>query len=154
MDFSLVDLIAAYGPWSWIVGGLVLLAIELVVPGGVFVWLGAAAVVTGLVALVQPMDWPLQWALFGVLGLASIFAWLKFIRNRGEPESDRPLLNQRAARLIGHEVVLVEAISDGFGKVNIGDSVWRVAGPNAAVGRRVRITGADGALLQVELISD
>ena len=38
---DLINLFGEYVPWSWIVGGLVLLGIELVAPGGVFVWLGA-----------------------------------------------------------------------------------------------------------------
>ena len=44
-----------YGPWAWFVTGLVLLALELVVPGGYFLWLGAAGLVTGLAAFI-PAD--------------------------------------------------------------------------------------------------
>ena len=44
---ALLDLFVTYGPWSWFVIGLVLLALELVVPGGYFLWLGVAGIVTG-----------------------------------------------------------------------------------------------------------
>ena len=47
----LLDLFVQYGPWAWFVLGLVLLALELVVPGGWFLWLGAAGIVTGLTGL-------------------------------------------------------------------------------------------------------
>ena len=43
--------IASYGPWSWIVAGVVLLALELVVPGGFLLWLGVAGIITGLAAM-------------------------------------------------------------------------------------------------------
>jgi membrane protein implicated in regulation of membrane protease activity len=45
---------------------------------------------------------------------------------------------------------LVEALRDGSGKVQVGDSVWKVRGPDAPVGTRVRVTGADAAVLTVE----
>ncbi len=51
---------------------------------------------------------------------------------------------------IGEEIVLNEPISDGFGRVPIGDTVWRVAGPDLPAGRKVRIVGHDGAVLKVE----
>ena len=42
---DIIALVAQYGAWSWVVGGLVLLALELVVPGGIFLWLGGSVVV-------------------------------------------------------------------------------------------------------------
>ena len=146
---ALFDLFLIYGAWSWLIIGLVLLGLELVLPGGVFVWLGIAAIITALVEFVHPVDWPIQIGIFGVLGVLSIFVWLRLARSRGGG-SDRPLLNQRAERHIGEEIVLNEPISDGFGRVPIGDTVWRVAGPDMPAGRKVRIIGHDGAVLKVE----
>jgi membrane protein implicated in regulation of membrane protease activity len=145
---QVLDFIATHGAWSWIVAGLVLLALELVVPGGVLVWLGAAALITGLGALFIDIFWPLQFVIFGVLALVSIWLWLRF-RGPGVV-SDRPFLNQRANRFIGHEAVLDEPIRDGFGRLSLDDTVWRVQGPDLAAGSRVRIVEAHGALLKVE----
>lgn len=146
---DLIALIAEYGGWSWIVAGLVLLGLELVVPGGILVWMGLAAVVTGVVALLQPASgWPVQVLIFGVLAIASILAWLRY-RPQGEA-TDRPFLNRRAERFIGQELILDEPIRDGHGRVALGDTLWRVEGPDLAAGQRVRIIGADGALLKVE----
>ena len=50
----LLDLFISYGPWAWFVTGLVLLALELVVPGGYFLWLGTAGILTGLLAFIGP----------------------------------------------------------------------------------------------------
>ncbi|WP_055046274.1 NfeD family protein [Devosia sp. A16] len=145
---QVIDFIASHGAWSWVVAGLVLLALELVLPGGVLIWLGGAALVTGALALLVSIFWPLQFVIFGVLALVSIGLWLKF-RGPGVA-SDRPFLNQRANRFIGQEAVLDEPIRDGIGRLALDDTVWRVQGPDLAAGSRVRIVDADGALLKVE----
>jgi len=147
---QVIDFIATHGAWSWVVAGLILLALELVVPGGVLVWLGGAALVTGVLALFVNIFWPLQFVIFGVLALASIGLWLRF-RGPGVA-SDRPFLNQRANRFIGHEAVLDEPIRDGIGRLALDDTVWRVQGPDLAAGSRVRIVAADGGLLKVEAV--
>lgn len=147
---DLIALIAEYGAWSWIVGGMVLLAIELIVPGGVFVWLGTAGIAVGLITLAQPISWPMQWLLYGALSIASVVGWLNYSKRRRDETTDSPLLNKRAARFIGQEVALKDAIVDGVGRVELGDTVWRVSGPALSAGAKVRITGSDGAVLTVE----
>jgi hypothetical protein len=146
---QIVDFIASYGPWSWIIAGLVLLALELVLPGGILVWMGLAGIVTGLMLLFQPMGWPLQWLIFGVLSLGSILVWLRYSRSR-PPSTDRPLLNQRTDQLVGQQAVLETAISQGYGRVALGDTLWRVSGPDLPAGHKVRIVGSSGAVLAVE----
>jgi membrane protein implicated in regulation of membrane protease activity len=145
----LLDLFVQYGPWAWFVLGLALLALELVVPGGWFLWLGAAGIVTGLTAFIPGVGWPFQVTIFGVLALVIVFGWTAISRTR-KPRSDRPLLNRRAETFIGHEAVIEEPIVNGYGRLKLGDSSWRIAGPDLAVGQRVRVVGADGALLKVE----
>ena len=41
-------------------------------------------------------------------------------------------------------------IVDGVGTVRIGDTVWRVNGPDGPAGSRVKVTRTDGANLIVE----
>lgn len=147
---QLLELIGQYGGWSWIAAGLILLALELIVPGGVLVWLGAAAVVTGVIALFNLAPLSIQWVLFGALSIAGVAAWLGLNRRRKLDESDQPFLNRRAAKLVGEHAELVEAISDGFGRARFGDGTWRVTGPELPRGTRVRITGYDGTVLTVE----
>ena len=145
---QVIDFIAAYGPWSWIVAGIVLLALEVVGAGGILLWMGVAGIVTGLIVLIRPIDWPLQWLVFGVLSLVAIVLWLRWQRGRKQ-QSDRPYLNRRADRFTGQVAMLEEPIVDGFGRLVLDDTVWRVAGPNLPAGQRVRITGNNGAVLNV-----
>lgn len=148
---QVIDCIASNGPWAWVVAGLIFLALELVVPGGVLLWMGLAGVVTGLIALFQPMGWPLQWLIFGGLSLIGIVAWQGWSR-RQPAQTDRPLLNRRADQLVGQEAVLEQPIEQGFGRIVLGDTVWRVTGSDLAVGHRVRIVGSEGAVLRVEAL--
>jgi membrane protein implicated in regulation of membrane protease activity len=147
---DLINLIAEFGPWAWVVGGVILLGIELIVPGGVLVWLGLSAVIVGVLSLFLPLGWPVQWLLYGVLAVVSVFLWLQFVRRRGHGETDRPHLNQRAGQLVGQHGVLTDAIENGTGRIALGDSIWRVTGTDMPAGSKVRVTGAKGAVLQVE----
>ena len=147
----LLDLFTTYGPWAWFVTGLVLLALELVVPGGYFLWLGAAGIVTGLLAFIPGLGWSSQVTIFGILAIAIVAGWTLITRNRRHV-TDNPFLNQRAERFIGHEAVIDEPIRDGFGRLALGDSIWRIAGPDLAAGQKIRVVGADGAVLKVEAV--
>jgi inner membrane protein len=144
----LLNLFATYGPWAWFVIGLVLLALELVVPGGVFIWLGIAGIVTGLAAFFQPIGWPLQLVIFGLLSLVTVIGWKGYMRGR-EQETDQPFLNQRASRYIGHEGIINEPIRDGSGRIVLDDTIWRITGPDLAAGQKVRVVATDGPVLKV-----
>lgn len=145
----LFDLFTTHGPWSWFVIGLVLLALELVVPGGYFLWLGTAGIVTGALAFIPGLGWPWQITIFGILAIVIVIAWTMVSRNRRQA-TDNPFLNRRAERFIGHEAIIEEPIKDGFGRLALGDSIWRITGPDLAAGQKVRIVGAEGAVLKVE----
>ncbi|KRA55404.1 NfeD family protein [Devosia sp. Root635] len=146
---QVIDFIAGNGPWAWIVAGLVLLGLELAVPGGFLLWMGISGIVTGLIVLFQPIGWPLQWLIFGVLSLVTIAIWVRWTRSR-PAATDRPYLNRRADQFIGQEAVLEQAIQQGFGRIVLGDTVWRVSGVDMPAGQRVRIVGNSGAVLKVE----
>jgi membrane protein implicated in regulation of membrane protease activity len=146
---DVINFLATNGPWSWIIAGLVLLGLELVVSGFFLVWLGIAAVLTGLITLAQPLPWAWQWLIFGALSLASILVWTSISRRR-LADSTEPELNRRTDRYIGHEAVLDRPIVDGYGRLSLGDTIWRISGPDLPIGQRIRIVGADGAVLRVE----
>jgi hypothetical protein len=135
--------------WHWWIAAAVLAAAETFAPGAVAIWFAVAAAVVGSLLLVVPVPWQLQLVLFGVLGFAAIVAYRSY-KKRNPERSEQPNLNQRGAQYIGQEVTLVEPIQQGFGKARVGDTVWKVAGPSLPIGARVRVTGVDGAVLNVE----
>lgn len=150
---DLIGWIGSNSPWAWMVIGVVLLALELVIPGGYLLWLGVAGIITGLAAMVQPIDWPFQFLIFGGLSLILIVAWMRYFKGRGE-QTDSPFLNRRAEAFVGHEAVLDEPIRDGFGRLSLGDTIWRIAGPDLPAGKRVRVVAAEGAVLRVEAVGE
>jgi inner membrane protein len=136
--------------WFWLSIGLALGVIEILAPGFFLMWLGLAAIIVGILAWVVPsMSLPLQVALFAILSVLTVYAGKKFLKDN-PIESDDPKLNDRGARMTGEVVTVVEAIADGRGRVKVGDTEWNARGTDAAIGARVRVTGADGAVLLVE----
>lgn len=138
--------------WHWWIAAAVLAALETFMPGAVAIWFAVSAALVGALVLILPVPWQLQLVLFGALGLAAIFVYRAYAR-RNPATSTQPNLNQRGVQYVGQEFTLVEPIQQGFGKVRVGDTVWKVAGPSLAIGVRVRVTGVDGAVLIVEAAS-
>ena len=137
--------------WFWLSLGLILGAAEMVAPGFFLMWLGLAAIIVGVLDYFLPITVAYQVAMFAILSVLTVFAGKKFLADN-PIETDDPKLNDRGARLTGEIVTVVEAIADGQGRVKVGDTVWAARGSDAAIGARVRVTGADGAVLLVEKI--
>lgn len=137
------------GAWNWLILAALFFALELAAPGIFFVWFGIAAGVVGGVALVFDLSWQWQLVMFGILSVIAVVAARKLLR-ANDDAADRPLLNRRAQQHVGKSYVVAETIANGRGKVRIGDSLWRVEGPDTAEGARVKVTGADGATLIVK----
>ena len=135
--------------WAWLALGVLLAAAEIVAPGFFLVWLGAAAIVTGLLAWVLPIGIPLQLVIFAVLSFVALYTTRRWLKANPITTTD-PHLNQRASRLIGDVLTVTKAIEDGRGRAKVGDGEWPVRGPDAAEGTKVRVVSADGGVLVVE----
>ncbi|WP_439572337.1 NfeD family protein [Phreatobacter sp.] len=146
----IVATLESWGAWSWIALAALLMALELIVPGYLLIWLGAAAAATGVLFILVPAPWQVQFAVFSVLALACVYAWFRLVKGSVDTVTDQPGLNRRLDAMVGREFVLEEPIQSGRGRVRIADSVWTVTGPDLASGSRVRVTGYEGAVLMVE----
>ena len=136
--------------WHWLILGVVLMLTEMLAPGFIFLWFGVAAIATGLIfAAVPGTGWEVQVVAFAVLSAIAIFGGRRIVSNRPQP-ADHPTLNQRSATYIGQIYVLKEPVQNGTGKIAIGDTTWKVAGPDAPAGARVKVVGADGVTLLIE----
>lgn len=138
-------------PWVWIGLGLLLAALEIMVPGVYLIWLAVAAIATGVIAFVLDLGLPFQVVNFVFLALILAFSAKRFLRDRPIIGAD-PLLNNRGGRLVGETAIVTQAIDGGSGRIRHGDSEWIARGPDIAAGERVRIIGSDGAILLVERI--
>jgi inner membrane protein len=135
--------------WLWLIVAALLGIAELIVPGVFLIWIAAAAALTGLVTLLTGIALPFQFLLFAIFSIGSVYAGRRWYKSFPVASSD-PLLNDRAARLIGRSVTVVTAIRGGEGRVKVGDSVWSCRGADCDEGARVRVTGAEGNCLIVE----
>ena len=135
--------------WHWWVAALLLLIVEAFVPGAVFLWMGVAAVIVGALAWLLPgLGWQAEFVIFGLLSVASFFAWRRL---RPNPMSaDQPTLNRRGESYVGRQFTLSEPIVNGVGMLRVDDSQWRIHGSDAPAGTQVRVIAVDGTNLRVE----
>jgi len=136
-------------PELWLVGGLALCAAETLAPGAFLIWIGAAAVVVGVIEFIFPIELTPALLLFAVLVAVFVVVGRRVYGSldAGAP----PLPLNRAQALIGKEFYLEDAIERGFGRIRVGDSLWRVAGEDLPKGAKVRVASVeDGAQVRVE----
>lgn len=133
--------------WLWAIGGILLLIAEVLAPGFFLIFLGIAAIATGLFTLLFDLSGGPQLALFIIYtGLAVMVGkrWYAM------PDALQHRLNDPAKRMVGRLVTVVDPIDDHGGRVRVGDGEWSARGHHADVGERVRVTGVEGNCLLVE----
>jgi membrane protein implicated in regulation of membrane protease activity len=135
--------------WLWAIGGVLLLIAEVIAPGFFLVFIGAAAIATGLFTVLFDLGLAAQIGLFIVYAAVFVMVFKRWYGQPDGPSAD-PLLNDRGARLIGRSVSVVEAVDEHGGRVRVGDSEWSARGGPAAPGDRVRVASVDGNCLIVE----
>lgn len=135
------------GPWSWWIAGIVLLGLEIFVPGTFFLWFGVAALLVGTLGFFVPMGFGLQISLWVSASLILLIIGRRVFK-RAVP-ADKSHLNDRLAQFTGRSFTLAEPIVEGEGRLKIGDTIWRVTGQDLPAGAKVIVTGADGTALVV-----
>ena len=88
-----------------------------------------------------------------MLAIMDLFAWKIFMAKKLSKgiKSDEPHLNKRGDQYIDRVFTLEEPIMNGFGKVKVDDSTWKIeCETDLEAGSKVRVTGLDGTVLKVE----
>ncbi len=145
----MTEMFVTLGNWNWLIFGVILMALEVLAPGIFLFWLGLAALLVGLVAFVFHPSWQVEILLFAGCAIAAVPLWRRLARGNAGVSESNPFLNRRAEALVGRVFTLEKPIIDGAGTVRIGDTVWRVAGPDTPAGTRVKIVQVSGADLTV-----
>ena len=138
--------------WIWAIGGLVLLIAEIIAPGFFLVFLGVAAIATGLFTLLFDLSLAPQLVLFVIYTALALMIGKRWY---AEPDhADQSIkLNDPGRRMIGKIVTVVDPIDDHGGRVKVGDGEWTARGGPAAAGEKVRIIEVDGNCLSVVRIT-
>ncbi len=136
--------------WHWLILGVVLIALEILVPGFIAMWIGIAAILTGgLLFLAPNITWEYQLLIFAVLSAISLYVGRQIIARKPQ-DTDHPALNRRGEGYVGKSFVLSESIQNGVGKLVIDDTSWRTSGADMPKGTLVKVVRMDGSTLVVE----
>ena len=137
--------------WLWMAGGLVLLLVELMTPGGfVVMFFGLGALTVGLMTRLEVAGpaW-LQWLLFTTLSLAYLLVFRRRLQRhmiasqRGELDS-----------LVGTVAITQERLLPGaIGRVEARGSAWtarNITTTPIEPGQRCRVLRVDGLMLNFQ----
>ncbi len=134
--------------WIWAIGGVVLLIAEVLAPGFFLLFIGAAAIATGLFTLLFDLGTVPQLVLFALYAALAVMLGKRFYA-QPDTADDHLKLNDPGLRMVGKSVMVVDPVDEHGGRVKVGDSEWSARGGPAAAGERVTITGVDGNWLTV-----
>lgn len=138
--------------WHWWILAVLFVVLEVFTPGTFFLFMAISAAVIGGVALIAPgLGWEYQVLGFAVLAVVATVLGRNYLKRR-PIHTDRPTLNRRGAQYVGRTFTLEEPIVNGQGKIHVDDSTWKINGADCAAGSRVKVTGVDGTVLQVEVV--
>lgn len=132
----------------WILAGLAMLGAEMLLPGAYLLWIGLAAIGTGLMLLVAAPGFGVAVAVFLVLLAAGIATSFSLKRRRGPAMR----VNAPEAGLAGRQAVVTAIEPPGL-RVRLGDSDWSARMPRGVAlpeaGALVRVEAVDGTVLVV-----
>ena len=139
--------------WVWVIVGLIFLASEVAVPGGiVMLFFGAAAVVVGIL-LALGLDGPvwLEWVLFSVLSVVSLLTLRGPILRRVKAREGHP---DDVDSLVGTWALALTDLPPGAdGQAELRGTTWsaRNVGTEAlASGQKCEVTRVEGLKLFVQ----
>lgn len=136
--------------WYWLVAALLLLILEILVPGIFLLWIGLGAALVGLFLLLWPNAGP-EWQLLALacsisLSVAAGLLWQRKLLRR-EPAT----VNRGLEEYLQQTAQVSQPFNQGHGRIRIDDSSWpaRCEQPLEA-GQWVRIVAIDHGLLVVQ----
>ena len=135
-------------PSDWFVAGLLLMALELVVPVFFCFWIGLSALAVGAMLFFIPMSLPSQLLAWAVLSIVTVVIWLKIWKPNRKKVADLTAENQ-----IG--MLIKTPSSQQLGRIRFqepvqGSDEWpcRCEG-DIAEGDRVRVVSVDDEVFVV-----
>ena len=135
--------------WIWAIGGVLLLIAEIIAPGFFLIFVGAAAVLTGLFTLLFDLGIAPQLALFAIYAVLAVMIGKRWYGESHGGDQRHPI-NEPAKRLVGKTVTAVSEVDEHGGRVRVGDGEWNARGGPATVGDRLTVTSVEGNCLIVE----
>jgi membrane protein implicated in regulation of membrane protease activity len=142
-----------WGVWSWMSLGVILMILELLVPGTFLIWFGLGCLLTGLTVLIfSELTLSIQLLIFVIMSLICVtFGIFIYAKIFGKNKDNEHHKKTGAHRYIGNRFIVVEPIKNGRGKITIGDSVWiALSDNNFKKGDEVTVVDVKGTQLIVK----
>lgn len=138
--------------WHWVVGGIVLILTELIIPSFFIVWFGLGALLVGLLALAFNLSLTAQLATWTLASLAMVWLWFRVFKQSFK----KTRIGTADGEVIGEIGLLVGAVAPfQKGKVRfqrpvLGADEWVcLADVAIAAGERVKVITVEGSFLKV-----
>jgi membrane protein implicated in regulation of membrane protease activity len=141
-------------PYAWVIGGIILIALEFVFPGTFIMFLGIGGLITGMVARLVPMSFTQQAILWMLSTLGSLILGGHFVRKlfRSEKSKDPFIKDDYLNQIVPVEHdILVGQLG---GKVLFQGTVWDAITTTERIpkGNKVRILQRDNLTFTVEKV--
>lgn len=150
-----MDWLTEISAWHWASLGIILLVLEILGTAGFLIGSAIAAFLMSAIVSIDPdMSWKWQLAVFSISAAIFSLIYLKRFANFNE-NTDQPNLNNRAAQLIGKRYTLNEAIINGQGRIQVGDTFWKIScDDDLEASTQIEVTAVDSMTLIVKSVTD
>lgn len=138
--------------WAWTVLVGVLGLAEMHLPGSYLGWIALGALLTGAADAAFDLSLEGQIGVFAAASALSCAGGYVVYSRLGRVGRAAALLNRRTLAMVGTRGTVCEAIRNGGGKVQLGDSVWLAEGPDLGVGTPVVVSAVSGTRVVVAAI--
>lgn len=142
-----------WGIWSWMSLGVILMILELLIPGTFMIWFGFGAILTGITLLfISGMSISSQLFVFVIMSMICVaFGIVIYAKIFGKNKENNHNKKTGAHRYIGNRFIVAESFKNGRGKVTVADGVWiAISNKNFKKGDEITVTDVKGTQLIVE----
>lgn len=149
----MIDL-ASLLPLFWLIGGILLILLEFVVPGAIVVFFGLGAILTAAAVYFRMVDAPgLQFVFWSVSSLVLILIFRRQVR-LWFPSLERYKPADEATELLGTEVLVTQDVTpdSSEGRVRYQGTSWkaRSTGGPIPAGSKAKIAGRKNIILYID----
>lgn len=139
-------------PSYWLIISLVLIGLELIIPGAYLFWLGiGTAVAAGAVWVFPSISPAVQLIILAVFIIVSVYVGVKVQRKRKNDPADK--LNSGLGVYINRQVVVDQDFVNGVGRISVDDTTYNALGTqNHKQGSMVSIVGIQNGRFVVQAV--
>ncbi len=115
--------------WLWIIVGVMIMGLEIVIPGVYLIWIGMGGIVAGIaLALLPDLSLAWQFLIFAAAMLASLGLGFFVQRRSGAATAENGALNREREAMVGMRYVALSDFRLGRGRIRVGDTSYAARG--------------------------